>query len=149
VARIVVTTELYATPDEVWADVAHLGSHVEWMADAEQIRFTSEQQQGVGTTFECDTKVGPIRLTDEMAITAWEPPDTSGRAAMGVRHEGVVTGSGTFHLEPLGEDRTRFTWDEELTFPWWLAGPVGGIAGKPVLRSVWKRNLKKLQARFS
>ena len=147
--RIVVTTELDATPAEVWADLQDVGSHVEWMADAEEIRFTSEQQQGVGTTFECDTKVGPIRLTDEMAITAWEPPDDQGRAAMGVRHEGVVTGSGTFHLEPLGEDRTRFTWDEELTFPWWLAGKVGGLAGKPVLRAVWKRNLSRLRERFA
>ena len=52
------------------------------MADAEVIRFLTEQTAGVGTRFECVTKVGPIRLTDEMEITEWEP----GRA-MGVRHE--------------------------------------------------------------
>jgi hypothetical protein len=133
----------------VWADLQDLGSHVEWMADAEEIRFTSPQTSGVGTTFECDTKVGPLRLTDEMAITAWDPPDADGRAEMGVRHDGVVTGSGSFRLEPLGEDRTRFTWEEQLTFPWWLAGRVGGVFGGPVLKAVWKRNLKRLQARFA
>jgi hypothetical protein len=147
--RIRVETVLDATPQEVWADVQDLGSHVEWMADAEEIRFTTEQRQGAGTTFECDTKVGPIRLTDEMAITDWEPPDADGRARMGVRHDGVVTGEGAFTLTPEGDGRTRFTWEEDLTFPWWLAGAVGGVAGGPVLKAVWRRNLKRLQQRFA
>ena len=148
VAQIVVSTELDAPPDEVWADVQDVGSHVEWMADAEAIRFTSTRRSGVGTTFECDTKVGPIRLTDEMAITAWEPPGADGHGAMGVRHEGVVTGEGTFHLAPLDDGRTRCTWEESLRFPWWMGGPLGATLGKPVLRAVWRRNLTRLRRRF-
>lgn len=143
-ASIRVSTLLGAPPDAVWADVQDIATHVEWMADAEEIRFTSAQTQGVGTTFDCDTKVGPVRLTDKMAITAWEP-----NQVMGVRHEGVVTGTGAFTLEPEGDGQTRFTWEEELVFPWWLAGRLGASAGRPVLRTVWKRNLKKLQARFA
>ena len=73
--------------EAVWAAVEDVGSHVEWMADAEAIRFTSASTSGVGTTFECDTKVGPLRLTDLMEITRWEPGK-----AMGVRHVGLVTG---------------------------------------------------------
>ena len=39
---------------------------------------------------------------------------------------GLVTGTGRFTLEPLDDGRrTRFTWEEELTFPWWLGGPLG------------------------
>lgn len=148
-ARIVVSTELDATPAEVWIDVQDLASHVEWMADAEEIRFTTPQRTGEGTTFECDTKVGPLRLTDLMSITAWEPPEGQDHATMGVRHDGLVTGVGEFRIEPLGDDRSRFTWDEDLTFPWWMGGAVGGRAGKPVLRAIWKRNLKRLQQRFA
>ena len=67
-ASIDVSTLIDAPPDVVWRAVEDIGTHVEWMADAEAIRFTSARRSGEGTTFECDTKVGPLRLTDEMAV---------------------------------------------------------------------------------
>jgi hypothetical protein len=78
-----------------------------------------------------------------MTITEWAP-----NAAMGVRHTGIVTGTGVFTLEPLDNNsRTRFTWKEELTFPWYLGGPVGAIVGgQLVMKAIWRRNLKKLKA---
>ena len=59
------------------------------------------------------------------------------RSAMGVRHVGVVTGTGRFTLTPIDLGRrTRFTWDESLTFPWWLGGPLGAlVGGRLVLRA--------------
>ena len=33
---------------------------------------------GVGTAFDCDTKVGPLRLTDKMTITRWDPAEAMG-----------------------------------------------------------------------
>lgn len=139
-----VATEIDATPDEVWADVADISTHVEWMHDAERITFTSESTAGVGTRFDCLTKLGPIRLTDRMEITEWQPG-----AVMGVRHVGLVEGTGRFTLHPLPGDRTSFVWQEELTFPWWMGGPLGGIVGGRVLKLVWKRNLRLLAARFA
>jgi Polyketide cyclase / dehydrase and lipid transport len=146
VARITVSTVIEASPAEVWAAVEDVGSHVEWMADAEAIRFTSPGTSGVGTTFECDTNVGPLRLTDLMEITQWDP----GRA-MGVRHVGLVTGEGVFTLSPAGgrlrrRRATRFEWSERLVFPWWMGGPVGGAVGGRIMRLVWKRNLRRLKA---
>jgi uncharacterized protein YndB with AHSA1/START domain len=143
-ARIRVTTILEATPDQVWADVEDLASHVEWMADAVAIRFLTDQRSGVGTRFECDTKVGPVRLTDVMEITEWDP----GRA-MGVRHSGIVTGTGLFTLKKATGGRTQFQWKEKLVYPIWLGGPVGALLSKPVLRGVWRRNLTRLAARFA
>jgi hypothetical protein len=142
-ARIRVRTTLDAPPEVVWADLAHLAGHVDWMHDAVAIRFLGGRTSGVGTRFECDTKVGPLRLTDVMEITRWDP----GRA-MGVRHRGLVQGSGTFTLRRARGGRTRFTWTERLRFPWLLGGPVTAVAAKPVLRRVWKRNLRNLQRRF-
>jgi carbon monoxide dehydrogenase subunit G len=139
--RIEVATTIEAPPDAVWAHVEDVGTHVDWMADAEAIRFTSNQTSGVGTTFDCDTKVGPLKLTDAMAITEWEP----GRS-MGVRHEGLVTGEGRFTLTAEGKGRTRFAWAEQLRFPWWMGGPVGGALGAPVLKAIWRKNLKRLKA---
>ena len=66
-------TTIDAPPKAVWARIEDVAPHVDWMADAAAIRFTSEQTAGVGTTFDCDTKVGPLKLTDRMAVTEWEP----------------------------------------------------------------------------
>ncbi len=90
-----------AAPDAVWSVVEPIEHHVDWMADAESIRFTTAQTRGVGTAFDCVTKVGPIRLTDRMSVTEWEP----GRA-MGIEHRGVVTGRGRFTLERRDGGRT-------------------------------------------
>jgi carbon monoxide dehydrogenase subunit G len=141
--HIRVAVEIDAPPAEVWSVVAPVERHVDWMADAVAIRFTGSSTDGVGTTFECDTKVGPITLTDEMTITEWEPERT-----MGVRHTGVVTGTGTFGLEPIDLGRrTRFTWTEDLTFPWFLGGRLGEVVGgRAVMKQIWKRNLRRLRA---
>ncbi len=141
--RIQVAVEIDAPPADVWSVVEPIERHVDWMADAVAIRFTGESTRGVGTEFECDTKVGPIKLTDEMAITEWEP-----ERSMGVRHTGIVTGTGVFELEPIDLGRrTRFTWTEDLTFPWYLGGRIGEIVGgQAVMKQIWKRNLRRLTA---
>jgi uncharacterized protein YndB with AHSA1/START domain len=140
VGRIRVSTVIDASPAAVWEAVRHVERHVDWMVDAEAIHFTSRRRSGVGTTFDCDTRIGPFRLTDRMEITEWRP----GRR-MGVRHSGLVTGRGRFTLARRRGGRTRFAWDERLTFPWWMGGPIGGVVGGQVLRLVWKRNLKTLK----
>ena len=139
---IVVGIEIDAPPSTVWDVVEPVERHVDWMHDAVAIRFQSDQTRGVGTRFLCDTKVGPIKLVDQMEITEWEPGEV-----MGVRHTGIVTGSGRFTLTSLDLGRrTRFTWAEELTFPWYLGGPIGAfIGGKIVLAAIWRRNLRNLK----
>ncbi len=142
-SRITVSIELAASPARVWEIVEPVERHVDWMADAVAIRFTNSQTRGVGTAFDCDTKVGPIKLTDRMEITEWVP-----EKSMGVKHVGIVTGTGVFTIEPLGNGQyTKFTWSEKLTFPWWLGGPIGEvIGGNIVMKAIWRRNLKKLRA---
>lgn len=148
---VTVSIDLDATPGQVWQIVEPVERHVDWMADAVSIRFQTDQTRGVGTEFLCDTKVGPIRLTDRMEITEWVPAvdavdgvdAQTGR--MGVRHSGIVTGTGVFTIEPIGS-RTRFTWSENLDFPWYLGGRLGEIiGGKLVLGPIWRRNLKALR----
>jgi len=140
---ISVATEIDAPPDVVWDDVRNLASHVEWMHDAESIWFTSTNTSGVGATFDCETRVGPIRLTDVMEVTEWVEGST-----IGVRHTGIVTGVGAFTLTELPGTRTRFEWNEELTFPWWLGAKVGEVVGGLLLKQIWKRNLVNLRDRF-
>ena len=99
---ITVSADYDITPARLWELLEPIERHVEWMADAESIDFTSTQRRGVGTRFICVTKIGPIRMRDRMSITVWEPEQR-----MGVRHEGLVTGSGVFVLEPIDGGTTH------------------------------------------
>ena len=128
----------------VWHHLRDLESHVEWMADAVAIRFVTRRRRGPGTTFDCDTRVGPFRLVDRMTVTEWR----AGRA-LAVRHTGVVTGEGRFTLRRSRRPgRTRVVWEERFDpFPWWLGGRVGQVVGRPVLRRLWEGNLRRLKER--
>ena len=138
-----VSIKIAASPSVVWAAIEDIATHVEWMRDAAEIRFTSPQRRGVGTTFDCDTRLGPIRLTDRMTITEWSP----GRA-MGVDHTGLVTGTGRLTLRRTWRGGTTFGWEEHLLFPWWLGGPIGALVAKPVLTAIWRRSLRDLKTRI-
>lgn len=141
---VLVRTEIDAPRDVVWRDLASIADHVSWMEDAVAIRFTSAQTSGVGTAFDCETRVGPLHVTDRMEVTEWREGE-----AMGVRHVGVVSGTGAFTLAPTPDGRTVLTWDERLRFPWWLGGSLGEVAGAWVLRRIWRRNLDAFRSRWS
>ena len=127
----------------VWEAVADVRRHSDWMADAAEIRLTSVQATGVGTTFECETRVGPLRTLDQMAITDWE----EGRL-MGVEHRGLISGVGRFRLEDQSDGGTTFIWDEDLSFPGWLGGRATAALARPVLALVWRQNLQRLAGMF-
>ena len=136
-----VAIDINASTQRVWEIVEPIERHVDWMADAVAIRFKTDQTRGTGTEFYCDTKVGPIKLVDEMKITSWVP-----QQAMGVTHTGVVTGTGEFTLEALMPTTTRFVWTEVLVFPWWLGGKLGAlVGGQSVMKAIWRKNLRILK----
>ena len=133
-------TLIEAPLEDVWNAVVDIKSHVNWMDDAVSIDFIGDRQQGVGTAFDCATKIGPFKLTDRIEITEWVESKT-----IGVSHKGLVSGSGRFTLLQLGPIRTTFTWEESLVFPFWMGGPFRNPIGKKILESVWKQNLKNLK----
>ncbi len=133
--RVAVRRTIPADVETVWDALADIEAHVEWMADARAIRFTSASTEGVGTAFDCDTKVGPIRLTDHMEVTEWVPEQV-----MAVRHVGVVTGEGRFTLRPR-RGGTELAWEETLAFPWWLPS----LPASAVLRLIWRGNLRRFE----
>jgi len=132
-------TELPASPEQVWRTIGDVTRHVEWMRDAAEITPVGMVRGAVGDRFSCLTTIGPLRTRDEMRVTEWEPG-----AVMAIAHEGAVQGTGRFTLTAAGAV-TRFCWDEVLRFPWWMGGPVGERAAKPVLARVWRGNLARLR----
>ena len=140
-AKIEVNAQYPCSVATLWEELRHIDRHVNWMMDAESIEFLSDQVEDVGTEFVCHTKVGPFRTKDVLRITQWIAPTT-----MGVEHRGIVTGEGTFTLSALSENQTTLVWREELHFPWWGLGGLGARVAKPVLKRIWKGNLRRLGA---
>jgi len=140
---IEVSVFIPAGQGEVWTEVARIETHPTWMADAAGLEFMSDTRQGVGTRISVLTRIGPFRTADEMEFTEWDPP-----RAIGVTHRGLFTGQGRFTLESEGEG-TRFTWTEEIRFPWFLGGLLGALVARPILTRVWKGNLQRLRGRLS
>jgi len=102
----------------------------------------TDLRAGVGVRMKVETAVGPLRTSDLMEVIEWVESRT-----IGVRHTGLVRGSGRFELAPVAGG-TRFTWTERLTFPWYLGGALTAIFAKPVLGWIWRRNLRGLKARI-
>jgi hypothetical protein len=140
---VAVSTVIAAPRPAVWSELERIEDHVRWMADATAIRFTGPLRRGQGTTFECDTRVGPLRMTDHMEITGWDPG-----SSMEVVHRGIVTGRGRFTLEEGPGTATTIRWEEELRFPLWWGGGVGARMARPVLASLWRGNLRRLRTRI-
>jgi uncharacterized membrane protein len=136
-------TVLFDAPaDRVWAELADLGSHPDWMRDAGTIEFVTDQTSGLGTEMRVPTRIGPFRTVDSMTVIEWVEG-----GVIAVEHVGAVSGVGRFEIEPDGP-RTRMTWRESLRFPWWLGGPIGSWLARPILRSVWRGNLMRLGERL-
>jgi hypothetical protein len=138
--HMTVCTTVDRTIETVWEQLADIESHVYWMGDAESIAFTSTQRTGVGTAFDCLTKLGPFRTVDRMTITEWEP----GRA-MEVVHKGLVTGVGRFELTRLDARSTQFCWVERLQFPKYFGGRVGEVVARPAMLFVWRRSMRRFR----
>jgi aminoglycoside phosphotransferase (APT) family kinase protein len=77
-----------------------------------------------------------------MEVVEWDP-----EKLMGVKHSGMVTGTGKFTLSPISGG-TRFSWDELVDLPWHFAGKFGEKFAKPLLTTIWRRNLRSLRKRI-
>lgn len=127
-----------ATPERVWGVLADWERYAEWMPDVSWVR---RKGSGDGPDLRLDvrTKVLGIPLvTDEMAVTVWEPP-----RRMAIEHRGLVRGVGEWRLEPE-DGGTRFVWEEVLTMPPPLLGSFALLVYSPVLRWNFGRSMRNL-----
>jgi hypothetical protein len=138
--RIAVSRTVPVAHDRVWAAIADLGSHTEWMKDAERIVFVHDQRRGKGTRMEVVTVVGPFRTIDVMEVVGWDEGHS-----IEVVHQGLVEGRGILSISPDGGDRTTVSWEEDLIFPWWLGGFITAWLARPVLAAIWRGNLLRLE----
>jgi carbon monoxide dehydrogenase subunit G len=134
---------LVASPERVWEVLADWVRYPQWMPDVSWVRRLGEEE-GTGMRLAIRTKVlGVPLVTDELLITAWDPP-----RRMGVAHKGLVRGQAEWRLEAL-DGGTRFTWIEDLRMPPPVLGGIALFLYWPVLRWNFGRSMRKLSERVS
>ena len=142
VTRVYVSTLIDAAPSEVWQAVEPIERHVEWMTDADGDPVRGRRSGAASAPGSSATP----RSGRCGSPTTWRSPSGTRARTMGVRHAGLVTGTGRFTLEPAVQGGTLFAWEEDLRFPWYLGGPVAGaVGGGQVMRRIWRHNLATLK----
>ena len=69
--RIKVSTIINKPLEIVWDEVKIMENHVNWMQDAANIDFLSENTSGIDTKMNVLTKVGPIKLNDVITAVSY------------------------------------------------------------------------------
>lgn len=105
--RTVVTID--APIEDVWAILADIERQPEWMHDLKEVRLTTPPPIGAGTRGVGRVRAFGISVTDPVVVTAFEPP-----THFGIRHDGMVSGTGDIRLESNAGAVTVVTWDETL-----------------------------------
>lgn len=100
-----VDTELDAPIQQVWE---YLTTHDEWRQPfVESVRQVTDGEMEVGSRYENRARMGPVTMTLVNEITELDPPRRLGWRQ--VTDGPMVTEAGSYTLEPLDGDRTRFT----------------------------------------
>ncbi|MGH2629226.1 MAG: SRPBCC family protein, partial [Actinomycetota bacterium] len=113
----------------------------DWMLDADGVTVVSDEREGVGVRLAVRTRVfGLAAFTEPMEVVAWDPP-----RRIDIRHGSLVTGTGTWTLEPI-QGGTRFTWREEVGLAVPVVGELAAAAYRPMLLLSMERSMRGLRA---
>jgi hypothetical protein len=145
VAELVVSAEVDAPADVVWAKLIDWPTHGAWMLFTEVDRTTDEADgDGVGTGIVGITKLGPLAVRDTMTITTWQPSPADPARCV-VAHTGtIVRGAGAFEVESIDGERSRVVWSEWVRLPLGLVGELGWLGVRPVVAVFLKLSLRRL-----
>ncbi len=128
-----------ADPKRVWDVLTDWERQASWMPDVAWIRLVGSER-ALGARLEVRTKVFGIPLvTDQVRVTAWEPP-----RRLAIDHVGVVVGVGEWHLEST-EGGTRFVWYESFRMPPPILGDLASLLYSPYQRSMLRRSIRNLK----
>lgn len=147
-ARLALTVDVAAAPQQVWDAVTDWPRQSEWMVGT-TVRATATGADGapgsgVGGGIEAWTGIGSARarlgFLDTMVITHWDPP----RRCV-VRHTGaVIRGWGYFVVQPVADqpNRSRLVWAEELELPFGAVGVAGWTLFRPAFAAGVRASLR-------
>ena len=139
--RVEASVIVAAPRDRVWSSLVAWEGQPRWMSDVGAVRVVGERRQGAGVRLAVPTRVlGVTLFTDVLEVTSWQPP-----GLLVVEHRRVVRGEGTWILEHLAGERTRFTWVEDVRGPIPILGELALHVYRPVLRRMMRGSLDRFR----
>jgi len=135
--RIDVQLELPHGIDHVWNRLTDWPSHAAWIPNT--VVTVTTPTTGIGTEFVGITRIGPLRLDDQMTVSEFQTP-SAGRASCTITKTGTVLGgTAGFLLTALDDSTTRLDWFEDIYLKpkgllWWTA-PFIVVIGTIAFRS--------------
>jgi carbon monoxide dehydrogenase subunit G len=135
--RIDVQLELPHGIDHVWNRLTDWPSHAAWIPNT--VVTVTTPTTGIGTEFVGITRIGPLRLDDQMTVSEFQTP-SAGRASCTITKTGsVLGGTAGFVLTALDDSTTRLDWFEDIYLKpkgllWWTA-PFIVVIGTIAFRS--------------
>jgi hypothetical protein len=137
--EIVLTVDVPAPADQVWAAVTDWPGQREWMLGT-SVTGTVLGGRGLGGEIEAFTGLGRVGFLDTMTITRWDPP-----RRCEVEHTGrLIRGSAVFEVVRVDADNSRFVWAEWLTPPLGLVGVIGFALVRPLAVAGVRLSLRRL-----
>lgn len=138
---ITTRTRVEAPREFVWSVLSDVDRQPEWMRDALDVQLVSPGPLGVGSRLRVPARILLFRATEEMEVTAFDPPKR-----FAVRHSGTFTGEGEFLLiENEDEISTEVLWTEAIAPPLGSVGRLGMWMMEPVVRSQFDKDLRRLR----
>lgn len=138
---VALSVEVEAPAGTAWLALTDWPRQSEWMLGTE-VHVVAGNGRSVGSRLVAFTGVGGVGFTDTMEIVVWEPP-----SRCTVRHLGkLVSGTGTFHVRALEEQRSVLVWSEQLRLPFGIVGRLGWPLVRPVFALGLRRSLDKFAA---
>lgn len=107
-----VSLEMRATPDEIFAVLSDGYAYDDWVVGAKQIRRVDDEWPAVGSMFHHELGVGPIDIEDSSKVIEVDPPR---HLVLSVRFRPAGTAVVELTLEPLDETTTRVVMKETPT----------------------------------
>lgn len=140
-AELTLAVEVEATAQATFEALVDWERQGQWMLGT-TVEATRARGRGVGARISAFTGWKRAGFTDTMEITAWDPP-----WRCDVLHTGrVVRGTGSFTVEALGAQRSRFVWREDFELPLGGLGALGWPLARPVLTTAVRLSLKRFAA---
>lgn len=140
-ASVVLSVDVDAAPDAVFAAATDWPGHRHWM-----LGTTAEATKGdgasVGSSLRAVTGIAGLGAVDTMDIVEWVP----GVHCRVVHTGSVVQGTAMFAVAPRPDGTSVFVWSEQLELPFGIVGALGWTLGAPLFRLGLRYSLRRFAA---